>query len=315
MFRLFFILTFIFSSIFHVNAQRIKGKSYRVEGHHPVYFPLGKISFADSLIEYKVGSPSPIQKYRDSIQCLGEPNYMGYRTPNFVSLGCEGVLIVKFVDNGFMNLEGDDLYIYEVGPSRESAKIEISEDGKSWIYAGTISGGKSAIDLADEGIDEETIFYYVKITDLKDLCENSMSAGADIDAVGAINSVIHLQIASDVLFDVAEYKLKENSLKIIDSIAQKVEILEKATIVIEGHTDNDGSDELNLELSKNRALSVQNQLQQLFDEEAQYDYEVRYYGKRKPRYPNDSDENKQLNRRVDITLRPPKEYYHHIRTN
>src|SRR5699024_9455915 len=108
--------------------------------------------------------------------------------------------------------------------------------GKNWLYAGTIAGGKSALDLSDEGIDDSTIFHYVRITDLKDLCENSKSAGADIDAIGAINSVIRLEIASDVLFDVAKYELREDARETLDSLVSRIEILEEATIVIEGHT-------------------------------------------------------------------------------
>lgn len=313
MYRIFYIAFFFFLGFSHLQAQKIAGRSYSVEGHQPVYFPLGKISFADSLVEYRVGSPAPIQKYRDSLQCLHEPDYAGYRTPNFVSLGCEGVLTVKFVDNGFMNLAGDDLYIYEVGPSRESAKIEISEDGKNWIYAGTIAGGKSALDLSDEGIDKETIFYYLRITDLKDLCEHSMSAGADIDAIGAINSVIRLEIASDVLFDVGKYKVRKDARKILDSLVKRIEILDQATLVIEGHTDSDGSAEMNMKLSENRAHAVKEKLISLFGKDAKYDFEIQFHGKEKPRVPNDSDKNKQLNRRVEIIVQPPKEYYRNLK--
>lgn len=306
---LLFILcsTLLWSTL--LQGQKISGESYQIKGHQPVYFPLGRISFADSLVAYRVGSPAPIQKYRDSTQCLHEPDYAGYRKPNFVSLGCEGVLVVKFIDNGFMNLKGDDLYIFEVGPSRESAMVEISEDGENWIYAGTIAGGKSALNLSDEGIDRETVFYYIRITDLMDLCEHSISAGADIDAIGAINSVIKLSIRSDVLFDVAKYNLKDVAVATLDSVAQKIQILDKATIVIEGHTDSDGGHNMNMILSKNRSNSVKQKLQELFGDEAEYDYVVNSFGKTKPRVANDSDENKQLNRRVEITVQPPQSYY------
>lgn len=305
----FYILLSSFLISFPSIAQKIEGKHYHVSGHEPIYFPLGKISFADSLVSYQVGSPAPIEKYRDSTRSLGEPDYSGYRVPNFVSLGCEGALTVKFTDNGFMNLQGDDLYIYEVGPSRESTKIEISTDGDEWIYAGTISGGKSAIDLSDEGIDRETIFYYVRVTDLKDLCENSMSAGADIDAIGAINSVIRLEIASDVLFDVGKYNLKPQAKNILDTLAQRIQIIEKATLIIEGHTDSDGGSEMNMELSKNRSQAVKAKLAEILPSGNLYDYEVRFYGKTRPRVPNDTKKNKHLNRRVEILVQPPKAYY------
>lgn len=293
-------------------AQNESGKHYQIDRYNSVYFPLGEISFADKVVEYTIGDPAPIEKYRDSNHSLHEPDYKNYHTPSFVSLGCGGVLVVKFTDNGFMNLPGDDLYIFEVGPSREGAKIEISENGKDWIYAGKIAGGKSSIDLSDQGVDQETVFYYVRITDLKDLCR-SMSAGADIDAVGAINSVIKLSINADVLFDVAKYNLKESAKQSIDSLATQIQIVDKATIVIEGHTDSDGGDEMNLKLSENRSHSVKDRLKEIFGENAQYDYEVKFWGKTKPRVPNDTPENKQLNRRVEITVMPPKDYYEKIK--
>lgn len=211
-------------------AQKGTGKLYRIDRYESIYLPLGKISFADKLIEYKVGAPAPIQKYRDSMQCLHEPNYKNYQTPNFISLGCGGSLTVEFTDNGFMNLPGDDLYLFEVGPSQEPAKVEISQNGKDWVYAGKIAGGKSSIDLSKAGIDDETVFYFLKITDLKDLCK-SKTAGADIDAIGAINSVIKLTIDADVLFDVAKYDLKETAKQSIDSLTKFIKKVDKATIL------------------------------------------------------------------------------------
>ncbi len=304
-----FIFLFFFGNI--LLAQEDTGKNYKIDRYKSVYFPLGKISFADKLVEFNVGDPAPIKKYRDSTQCLHEPNYNNYHSPNFVSLGCGGVLVVEFTDNGFMNLPGDDLYIFEVGPSREAANIEISKDGIEWLYAGRISGGKSAIDLSDEGIDTETVFYFLKITDLKELCR-SISAGADIDAIGAINSVIKLTIDADVLFDVGKFDLKTTAKNSIDSLAKSIQIVNKATIVIDGHTDSDGDAEMNMQLSKDRSLSVKERLLEIFGEDAQYDYDIRAFGKNKPRFPNDSDSNKQLNRRVEIIVMPPKDYYENI---
>ncbi len=292
-------------------AQKRTGKLYRIDRYESVYLPLGKISFADKLVEFKVGTPVPIKKYRDSIQCLDEPNYKNYQTPNFLSLGCGGSLTVEFTDNGFMNLPGDDLYLFEVGPSQEAAKVEISQNGTDWVYAGKIAGGKSSLDLSNEGIDPEIVFYFLRITDLKELCK-SKSAGADIDAIGAINSVIKLTINADVLFDVAKYDLKETARHSLDSLAKTIQKVDKATILIEGHTDSDGDEISNMELSKNRCISVKNRLYEIFGKDVLYEFEIKPYGESKPRFPNDSEENKQQNRSVEITVLPPKDYYDSI---
>lgn len=310
----FLLFIMFFVSTGFLFAQKGTGKLYRIDRYESIYLPLGKISFADKLVEYKVGSPPPIQKYRDSTQCLHEPNYRNYQTPNFVSLGCGGSLTVAFTDNGFMNLPGDDLYLFEVGPSQEPAKVEISQNGTDWVYAGKIAGGKSSIDLSLEGIDEETVFYFLRITDLKDLCK-SKSAGADLDAIGAINSVIKLTIEADVLFDVAKFDLKETAKQSLDSLKIAIEKIDKATILILGHTDSDGDELSNMTLSENRCISVKNRMLEIFGESSHYEFEVKPYGESKPRVPNDSEENKQQNRRVEITILPPKDYYESLKKN
>jgi len=307
---LLFIIFFVFGDF--LNAQSGTGKYYKTDRQKTVYLPLGKISFADTIVEFNIGQPLPIEKYRDSSQCLHEPNYKNYQTPNFVSLGCGGSLTVKFTDNGFMNLPGDDLYIFEVGPSKETATIEISQDGQDFIFAGKISGGKSSLELSDVGIDSETVFYYVRITDLKEVCR-SISAGADIDAIGAINSVMEITIDADVLFDVAKYDLKETAFQKLDSLSKIIKIVDKATLLFEGHTDSDGDEVSNMRLSLNRSLSVKSYLEALFGKEAQYDYKIHAFGESKPRVPNDSKVNKQQNRRVEIKVLPPEDYYENLK--
>ena len=292
-------------------AQSGRGKSYRIDRNKSIYLPLGKISFADKLIAYKVGSPSPKQIYRDSIQCLHEPNYTSYSIPDFISLGCGGSLTVQFTDNGLMNLKGDDIYIFEVASKKESSKIEVSTNGKDWIYAGKVFGGTSKLDLSDEHIDSYTVFYFLRVTDLKDLCK-SKSAGADIDAIGAINSVIKLTVNADLLFDVADYSLKESAEQILDTLVKTIRLVDKATISVEGHTDNDGGDAYNLELSKNRCRTVVEKLITIIGYKS-YDYEVIAFGERLPKVDNNSPENKQINRRVEITILPPKDYFESIR--
>lgn len=309
--RIIFVLLSLFLCISLTNAQDGIGRFYKIDRNESIYLPLGKISFADSIVHFRMGDPPPLKKYTDSQQSLHEPDYKYYEDATFLSLGCKGSLTVAFTNNGFMNLPGNDLYIFEVGPTREAAKIEISQNGTDWIYAGTIAGGKSIIDLDNQHISPDIVFYYLRITDLKDLCK-SKSAGADIDAVGAINSVIKLTINADVLFDVAKFNLKKSANKTLDSLSNIIRQVDKATILVEGHTDSDGTDEYNYELSKNRCRSVIKKLKFLFRNNFNYDYEAISYGETKPKVDNDTDSNKQINRRVEITVLPPKDYYDSI---
>lgn len=305
-FRLFHIVLILLGA--RCFAQPEARFNYTGSDGHRIYLPLGKVSFADSVVAFNMGFPRPITIFRDSTQALNRPNYKGYNSPDFVSLGCKGSLVLKFNNNGFMDLLGPDLAVFEVGPARERALIEVSEDGEKWYAAGMTEGGTSKVDLSNSGIDPNKIFYYVRITDLKDECTGK-SAGADVDAIAAINSVLRLSVNADVLFDVDEYNLKSSARQTLDSLARAIRVVEKGTILIEGHTDSDGEEEYNLELSENRCRSVHKKLESMLVEHGDYHFEIRAYGESKPRVKNTSDENKQINRRVEIMVLPPRDYF------
>ena len=309
--RFLFLFWTILLSTFVNDLYSQSATIYKINRHESVYIPLGKISFADSIVAFNIGNPVPFKKYSDSSQALNAPNYISYDIPNYVSLGCKGNLTVAFTDNGFMNLKGNDLYIFEVGPSKEAAKIEISENGDDWIFAGNITGGKSIIDLEDQNISSEKIFYFVKITDQKKVC-NSKTAGADIDAVGAINCVIKITFNTEFLFDFDKYELKPSADIILQKLSETIQKVKTATILIEGHTDSDGKGAYNLTLSQKRCLSVKKELKFLLGEKATYDYKLASYGENKPKALNNTKDNKQLNRRVEIIILPPQSYYKSI---
>ena len=290
------------------------GETYVVNRYESIYIPLGKISFADSIVNFKLGKPAPYKKYQDSSQALNEPNYRSYDKPDYVSIGCKGTLTVAFTDNGFMNLKGNDLYIFEVGPSKEAARIEISENGEDWIFAGNIFGGKSIIDLENQNISTKKVFYFVRIIDQKEVCR-SKTAGADIDAIGAINCVIRLTLNTELLFKFDEYNLQKSADSILLNLTNTIQKIDRATILIDGHTDSDGKENYNLDLSSKRCHSVANRLKTLLRNNSNYDYLINSYGESKPRVSNSSDYNKQLNRRVEITILPPLSYYESLNEN
>ncbi len=306
--RFIFILAIILFSANNYNLYSQEGIIYKNDKSKSIYLPLGKISFADSIVTFNIGKPLPYKKFRDSSQALHEPNYRSYNSPEYVSLGCKGSLTVAFTNNGFMNLSGNDLYIFEVGPSAEAAKIEISEDGINWIFAGDITGGKSSLELSDENIPIDKVYYFLRITDYKEVCK-SKTAGADIDAIGAINCVIKLSINADLLFDFDDYKLIDSANEILNHITEEILKIEKATLLIEGHTDSNGNDNYNMELSKKRSVSVKEKLLLLLEEKGNYDFIIENYGESKPKVLNTSEFNMQLNRRVEITILPPSDYY------
>ncbi|MEI8393186.1 MAG: OmpA family protein [Rhodospirillaceae bacterium] len=80
-------------------------------------------------------------------------------------------------------------------------------------------------------------------------------------------------------------------------------------VFVEGHTDSDGDDNTNWDLSIRRSLNTyqfmiesQPELSRLLNHSGQPFFSVSGYGKHRPTRPNDSDDNKRKNRRVDIRL-------------
>jgi outer membrane protein OmpA-like peptidoglycan-associated protein len=71
-------------------------------------------------------------------------------------------------------------------------------------------------------------------------------------------------------------------------------------IEMSAHTDSRGSDEYNVKLSANRAKSVMDYI--ISKGIASTRIISEGYGETKPVVPNDTDENRQLNRRVEFTI-------------
>ncbi len=102
-----------------------------------------------------------------------------------------------------------------------------------------------------------------------------------------------------ILFDVNSDKLKPESFPTIKEIANVLKENPTIRVKIIGHTDSDGADDLNLDLSKRRSESVKNELVKTFSiEEVRIETEGK--GEAVPVAPNDSGVNKAKNRRVEL---------------
>lgn len=277
------------------------GKEYP-DGHgRKVYFPLGDISFADEVVSFNSGEPAASnERDRDPRQALGIPNYDKSNDTNYTTLGCGGTLTLSFLDNALVDIQGPDLYVFEIGPAVEPTRLSISEDGKNWIDIGAISGGRADVDI-QPFIQPGQIFHFVRLTDLKSACGGSWP-GADIDAVGAIGSVLQFSLSSAVLFDFNKFDLKPEAESELTRIVKEIKNYPGATIVVAGHTDSIGSVENNRILSENRAAAVRDFLKSMGLED--FTFEVHGYGESRPVATNETEEGRAKNRRVEIIVLP-----------
>jgi outer membrane protein OmpA-like peptidoglycan-associated protein len=102
-----------------------------------------------------------------------------------------------------------------------------------------------------------------------------------------------------IYFDVNKDVVKPESYGTLKEIAAALTENPGVRVKILGHTDSDGADAANLDLSKRRAESVKNELAKTFGIDAGR-IETDGMGETKPIAPNDTPVNKALNRRVEF---------------
>ena len=105
---------------------------------------------------------------------------------------------------------------------------------------------------------------------------------------------------NNIFFDFDKFVLREKSKTELKKIISFLNAYPDIKIEIEGHTDNVGSAQYNLELSRNRALSVYEYLM----ENNVADNRVYYkgYGMEKPIATNETEEGRQMNRRIAFKI-------------
>jgi len=154
-----------------------------------VEFPQGDISFADRVISFS--RPDDVSdELADPARVLGPPDTDTTSLGNSPEGGCAAPLVVEFVDNYLIDVDGDDLYIFEAGPAVEATSLEISVDGRTWIPIGRIEGSTRGVDIAGF-VSAGQRFPFVRLCDFPDgNTSGAPWAGPDIDAIGAIGSVV-----------------------------------------------------------------------------------------------------------------------------
>lgn len=121
--------------------------------------------------------------------------------------------------------------------------------------------------------------------------------GAKVERVG---EGIKITFDSGLMFDLDSYQLKPATRENLSDLSKTLIKYEDTNILIEGHTDNSGASNYNMNLSEQRAASVADFLS---------DQGVRYnrittegYGEGQPVASNENVEGRQKNRRVEVAI-------------
>ncbi len=124
------------------------------------------------------------------------------------------------------------------------------------------------------------------------LAEGGKPMRQQLDETGKI-------VTHGILFDVNSHKIKGESYKTLKEIGELLQEDPSLRLSIEGHTDSDGADDYNMDLSKRRAESVRTYLINEYGISADR-LEAKGWGESKPIDTNDTSEGKANNRRVEL---------------
>jgi len=118
---------------------------------------------------------------------------------------------------------------------------------------------------------------------------------AQVERVG---EGINLTFDSGLLFALNSDELSDSAKENITKAAEVFKKYPDTYLLIEGHTDDTGKDDYNMKLSKRRATTVSNFLEDKGISKERIT--LKWYGETQPKFPNDSDANRKLNRRVEV---------------
>jgi outer membrane protein OmpA-like peptidoglycan-associated protein len=118
--------------------------------------------------------------------------------------------------------------------------------------------------------------------------------------VTRVGEGINMTFNSGLLFKINSSVLSEEAKVNLGKVAGIFIKYPETNILIEGHTDNTGTPEYNMELSRKRAYAVSDYLVSKGVSANRMD--IKWYGETKPKYPNDNDANRALNRRVELGI-------------
>jgi outer membrane protein OmpA-like peptidoglycan-associated protein len=122
-------------------------------------------------------------------------------------------------------------------------------------------------------------------------------AGADVTRVG---EGLVVTFASGLLFDFDSDRLRAESKKNLDNLASSLSDFGDSKLLLVGHTDAEGSDEYNLNLSRRRADAVASYLESQKVSATRVQTSGR--GEGEPIASNDTDDGRQQNRRVEVAI-------------
>ena len=132
--------------------------------------------------------------------------------------------------------------------------------------------------------------------------------GAKVERVG---EGIEVTFDSGLLFDFDSDRIRPDAAKNFQELANSLTKFGNSNLLIVGHTDSQGEDAYNMNLSQRRANSASAYLQSLGVPASRISTAGR--GEAEPVATNDTDAGRQLNRRVEVAIYASPEYREQVK--
>ena len=172
-----------------------------------------------------------------------------------------------------------------------------------------IKNGVSEDELLEE--DELLKSYNATLAKLSKTGNDVTQGFSDLDTllnrVGPImDATKPILMPTDLLFGYNEKTLQETARLSLMKLGLLIQRNPESVFIIEGHTDTTGSNEYNMTLSRQRALSVHDWLSKALSINSER-IQIKALGETRPlTNPNGSREEQSINRRVEIVIQPPR---------
>src|SRR5262249_2398685 len=196
---------------------------------------------------------------------------------------------------------------HEDSPYQDS-KAQYYASGKKTVDGQTVSVAVLAVESAGLSWQEPSLKQPIEIKPGQAVIGVDVSTGKQINyrQVEVKADDMAKALAADgkldlygILFDIDKTDLKPESKTALEEVAKLLKSDPALKLEVAGHTDNTGSAEHNMKLSAGRAAAVVNALVTTYGVDKAC-LQANGYGDTKPVAPNDTDQNRAKNRRVEL---------------
>ena len=210
----------------------------------------------------------------------------------------------KLKIDGSMPQDWSDLIMFGIESMAllKNGFIEINNSGVS--VSGEANEANIAIKIAQNFYGKLTLTQPLKtkISYVEPPKFVELEAPSDEECLGGVDNLL---VERKITFDPSSDRINLDGQQLLDEIADVLRDCEELSLEIAGHTDSQGREEMNLQLSQSRATAVLIELQRR--KVLTSNYVAKGYGEVQPIAGNDTEEGREINRRIEFKLAPTKE--------